>query len=123
LYAGAHLLEILSNHHPEQTAAQLFETIPNSVNTPELSIPVPEAEKLNCVARLIQAAQFEEGCVSTVDGLRVDFQDGFGLVRPSNTGPNLVMRFEGKTETALHRIQSQFRDLFQTLAFDWKLPF
>lgn len=123
LYAGARLLEIVSKNHPQQSVAQLFSTLPNSVNTPEILFPIAESEKMNCVARLIQAAHFETGCISTIDGLRVDFEDGFGLIRPSNTGPNLVMRFEGRTAEALQRIQDQFRELFKILEPDWKLPF
>ena len=122
LYAGARLLEIL-NKHPEETSAEIFASLPDSINTPELSISVTEESKFESVKKLISLAQFHEATVSTIDGLRVDFSDGFGLVRPSNTGPNLILRFEGDTHTALERIQSEFRVLLQTVEPLWKLPF
>lgn len=66
---------------------------------------------------------FEGGEVTDIDGLRVDFSDGWGLVRPSNTSPCLVARFEAETKEALERIQAEFRDLLQSVSKDLKLPF
>lgn len=123
LYAGAKLLEIVSKNHPEETVAELFSKIPNSINTPELILPVTDESKTQIVRELIQRASFEGAMMSQIDGLRVDFKDGFGLVRPSNTGPNLVLRFEGETPEALKRIQTKFRELFQSLDRALILPF
>lgn len=123
LYAGIRLLEIVSRLAPTQTVQQLFSTIPDSVNTPELVLPVSEAEKFSIIERLLTIAHFKEASISTIDGLRVDFKDGFGLVRPSNTGPNLILRFEGDTLQALTRIQAEFRVLLHTLNPQWSLPF
>jgi phosphomannomutase/phosphoglucomutase len=123
LYAGARLLEIVSQHRESKTVAELFKTIPNSINTPELMMAVSDEDKMDIVRELIQKACFEEAEISQIDGLRVDFKDGFGLVRPSNTGPNLVLRFEGETPQALKRIQTKFRELFQSLEQALALPF
>jgi phosphomannomutase/phosphoglucomutase len=128
LYAGARLLEIIANNTKKQTVSELFETIPNSVNTPELTVPIAESLKQTCIHQLIQAASlktegFQDATISTMDGLRIDWADGFGLVRASNTGPNLVLRFEGETRLALERIQNQFRTLFEITKQSWALPF
>ena len=66
---------------------------------------------------------FEDAKVTDIDGLRVDFSDGWGLVRPSNTSPFLVARFEADSEAALERIQTEFRDLLHSVSADLKLPF
>lgn len=128
LYAGARLLEVLSKHHGNaaahpKTAAEIFCELPDSVNTPEIVIPVIESQKFEYVRKLTALAQFPDAEVSTIDGLRVDFKDGFGLVRPSNTGSNLILRFEGDTINALNRIQSQFRDLLRAVDSHWQLTF
>lgn len=123
LYAGARLLEILSEHDKKIAASEIFGTLPDSVNTPELLIQVTEQTKFDRVERLIALAQFPDAKISTIDGLRVDFEDGFGLVRPSNTGPNLILRFEGDTAIALQRIQSEFRRLLVKVDPSWELPF
>ncbi len=123
LYAGARLLEMLSEQNKEITAAKIFSALPDSANTPELLIPVTEQTKFERVKQLVALAQFKDAAMSTIDGLRVDFKDGFGLVRPSNTGPNLILRFEGDTTAALVRIQAEFRELLLKLDREWVLPF
>jgi len=123
MYAAARLLEILSSMRARQTVSEVFDTIPNSLNTPELLLPIAESEKMIRMQALIESAIFENATITTLDGLRVDFEDGFGLVRPSNTGPHWVMRFEGETEFALKRIQTQFRALFRMIGKDERLPF
>lgn len=123
LYAGARLLEILSLLPNNTTASDIFNTLPDSINTPELSISVTEQTKFGSVQQLIALARFQDAAVSTIDGLRVDFKDGFGLVRPSNTGPNLILRFEGDTASALARIQAEFRQLLVDIGPQWDLPF
>jgi len=92
----------------------VFAALPNTVNTPEIQIPVTESPHA-LVDLLVQAARFPDARVTTIDGLRVDFPDGFGLVRASNTTPILVLRFEGTTQAALERIQLRFRELVRAV--------
>ena len=122
LYAGARLLEILSHHCLSSSA--VFAAIPNSVNTPELKVPIAEDKKFTLMQRLIDGANFataEE--VVTIDGLRVTFSDGWGLVRPSNTTPYLILRFEATTTSALKQIQTLFRDWMLSVQPDLTLSF
>ncbi len=122
LYAGASLLEMLSEAFPV-CAADLFKTLPNSFSTPEIILGIAEEDKFSTLKKLIALAYFKEGTLNTIDGLRVDFQDGFGLVRCSNTGPNLIVRFEGDTPEALVRIQRAFAQLLHAVNPGWILPF
>jgi len=110
-YAGARLLEILSRHaHP----GQLLEALPTSHSTPELNVACAEGEPHRLVAQLQALAHFDAPAqVNVIDGLRVDWPDGFGLIRASNTTPVLVLRFEGQTPEALQRIQGQMMALLQ----------
>jgi phosphomannomutase len=106
-YAGARLLEILSRH---ANAAAVLEALPTSFSTPELNVSCAEGEPHQLVEQIQQLVQagspFESSAeVSTIDGLRVDWPDGFGLIRASNTTPVLVLRFEGQTEEALERVR------------------
>ena len=103
-YAGARLLEILSR---EADPSAVLDALPSSFSTPELNVKCAEGEPHALVDRLVQSARFDAPAeVSTIDGLRVDWPDGFGLIRASNTTPVLVLRFEGQTPEALHRIES-----------------
>lgn len=122
LYAGARLLEILADQ--ELDSHSLFATIPNSVNTPELKVLVSEEEKFGVMQQLISSAQFNDASdVNTIDGLRVNFADGWGLVRPSNTTPYLILRFEAINESILKNIQTMFRDWMLSVRPDLVLPF
>ncbi|MDX1900711.1 MAG: phosphomannomutase/phosphoglucomutase [Gammaproteobacteria bacterium] len=121
IYAGARLLELLSQTQENSTA--LFADIPDSVNTPELKIFVDEAEKFSLMAKLADQAGMRSGDVSTIDGLRVNFPDGWGLVRPSNTTPCLVLRFEAESEKVLEKIQNIFRESLLAVKPDLVLPF
>ena len=104
-YAGARLLEILSRH-ADPSAVLL--ALPSSASTPELNVPCAEGEPHTVVQRLQLEERFEPPAqVSLQDGLRVDWPDGFGLIRASNTTPVLVLRFEGHTPQALERIQAE----------------
>jgi len=115
-YAGARLLEILSRH-PDPGA--VLEALPTSFSTPELNVRCAEGEPHGLVDRLIATAQFAApAVVSTIDGIRVDWPDGFGLIRASNTTPVLVLRFEGHTAEALHRIEGQMLALLRTVKPD-----
>lgn len=109
LYAAARLLEIVGSQ--TDSLSVLLKQFPSSISTPELHIAVAEADKFTIVDELIKAADFEDGTVTTIDGLRVDFADGWGLVRASNTGPNLTLRFEADSAAALKRIEEKFREL------------
>ncbi|MEH6812626.1 MAG: phosphomannomutase/phosphoglucomutase [Motiliproteus sp.] len=106
LYAAARLLEILAAG--DRTADQIFDAFPEDVSTPEINIEVTEESKFGIVSKL-QQTKFPGGNASTIDGIRVDYPDGWGLVRASNTTPMLVLRFEAETEEGLQRIRSQFQ--------------
>ncbi|MBN9370440.1 MULTISPECIES: phosphomannomutase/phosphoglucomutase [Hydrogenophaga] len=110
-YAGARLLEILSRH-PDANA--VLNGLPTSHSTPELNVACAEGEPHAVVKALVDLARFEAPArVSTIDGVRVDWPDGFGLIRASNTTPVLVLRFEGQTTEALHRIEATMLDLLK----------
>ncbi|MCC5857227.1 MAG: phosphomannomutase/phosphoglucomutase [Ectothiorhodospiraceae bacterium] len=111
IYTAARLLEILSMD--PRTSTEVFAELPEAASTPELKIDLEEGEPPQVIQRLVAAARFPDAHVNTIDGLRVDFPDGWGLVRASNTTPCLVLRFEADTEEALERIQQQFRELLQ----------
>jgi phosphomannomutase/phosphoglucomutase len=117
LYAGARLLEFLSRHADMGT---VFDSLPDSINTPELQIPLAEGENHRLIARAKFPASIE---VNTIDGVRVEYADGFGLVRASNTTPVLVLRFEADNQAALERIQSEFRLMFRDYAPHAQMPF
>jgi len=121
LYAAARLLEILGKDMRNST--EVFAELPDSVNTPELNIPMREGEPQAYIGRLLENAHFENATVSTIDGLRVDFEDGWGLVRASNTTPVLVLRFEADSDAALARIMEEFRRLMLQIKGDLALPF
>lgn len=121
IYACARLVEILSGD-PRSTA-EVFAELPDSLNTPELNVALPEGENFTFIDKLRTIAKFPEARVTEIDGLRVDFVDGWGLVRASNTTPSLVIRFEADNEQALARIQKQFRELMKQVKPDIEPPF
>jgi phosphomannomutase/phosphoglucomutase len=122
VYAGARLLEILAAEELDIDA--LFAGIPDSVNTPELKIKVSEEAKFLIMEKLIASADFQTAeQVMTIDGLRVNFSDGWGLVRPSNTTPCLVLRFEADSESVMVRIQNLFRQFILAVEPSLELPF
>jgi phosphomannomutase / phosphoglucomutase len=123
LYAGARLLELFANEKTDLSSHDWFAKLPNSQNTPELQLLIAEDQKFSSVEKLIETACFDDAKINTIDGLRVDFEDGFGLVRPSNTSSNLILRFEGDTVQALTRIQEKFRQLLLSVEPNWQLPF
>ena len=121
LYAGARLMEILSR---EADPSAVLDALPQSRSTPELQVPVAEGENHALVTRMQEQASFPGSTeVITIDGLRVEYPDGFGLVRASNTTPVLVCRFESDTDEGLARIQSALRDAVLAAKPDAKLPF
>jgi Phosphomannomutase len=121
LYACTRLLEILSAD-PRPTR-QIFASLPNSISTPELRVDVAEGQQFDFVQDLIESASFEGAQLSTIDGLRADFEDGWGLVRASNTTPSLVMRFDARDEQSLKRIQGEFRRQMLSVDPNLSLPF
>lgn len=121
LYSGARLLEILS-HFDDPSAA--LNALPDSVSTPEQHIKMKEGEPHALIAELQKTAQFAGATeVITIDGLRVEYPDGFGLMRPSNTTPVIVLRFEADNQEALQRIQNTFREVILAAAPNAELPF
>jgi phosphomannomutase/phosphoglucomutase len=122
LYAGARLLEILSR---APDVSQALEGLPDSISTPELNVALAkEGENHALIARLQKSARFEGATeVITIDGLRVEYPDGFGLMRASNTTPVIVLRFEGDTDVAIARIQADFRRVLGEALPGAKLPF
>jgi phosphomannomutase / phosphoglucomutase len=121
LYTACRLLEILSKD--QRSSSEVFASLPDSVNTPELKLAIPEEEKFLFMEQLIQHFNVENATKSTIDGLRVEFEDGWGLIRPSNTTPYLILRFEADTQTGLEGIQAIFRDQLLALDSSLKLPF
>jgi phosphomannomutase len=112
-YAGCRLLEILSQS-PDGNA--VLNALPTSFSTPELNVKCAEGEPHALVEQLIASARFAApAVVCTIDGVRVDWPDGFGLIRASNTTPVLVMRFEGHTPEALHRIEGEMLTLLRSV--------
>jgi phosphomannomutase/phosphoglucomutase len=121
LYAGARMLEILCR---ERNPAAVLEQLPDAVNTPELHLKLAEGENFTLMDKLRQSARFEAAQeVITIDGLRVEYSDGFGLARPSNTTPVIVLRFEAENEAAIKRIQEDFRRAILAVKPGAVLPF
>ncbi|MDR0528104.1 MAG: phosphomannomutase/phosphoglucomutase [Zoogloeaceae bacterium] len=121
LYAGARLLEILSR---EAEIGAALAALPDSVSTPEINVAMREGEPHRLVARLREAGPFPgEESRLTLDGLRVEFSDGFGLARASNTTPVVVLRFEAESALALSRIQEIFRAALAALEPNLPLNF
>ena len=117
-YAGCRLLEILSRY---TDPSKVLDDLPTSFSTPELNVKCEEGEPHRVVAELVKKASFPQAKVSTIDGLRVDWDDGFGLIRASNTTPVLVLRFEGHTQEAMHRIENEMLALLRTVKPDAKI--
>jgi phosphomannomutase/phosphoglucomutase len=121
MYAGARLLEILSR---SADPGAVLQALPDAINTPELQIKLNEGENYALIAELQKSARFDHPLeVNTIDGLRVEYADGFGLARSSNTTPVVVLRFEADNEAALKRIQADFRRVILAAKPDAKLPY
>ncbi|SFU59828.1 phosphomannomutase/phosphoglucomutase [Halomonas korlensis] len=122
LYGAARLLEILSKQADD--ADTFFARYPQDLSTPEINITVTDETKFDLVARLAREGDFgDDGIKTTLDGIRVDYPDGWGLCRASNTTPVLVLRFEGKNEAALARVQRRFGEALSRVAPEIVLPF
>jgi phosphomannomutase/phosphoglucomutase len=122
LYAGARMLELLSRTpDPSRT----LEALPDSISTPEINIALDkEGDNHRLIEKLQKNAKFDGATgVNTIDGLRVEYSDGFGLMRASNTTPVLVLRFEGDSDAALSRIQRDFKRALLEAKPDARVPF
>jgi len=121
LYTGARLLEILSR---ATDGNPLLKNLPNSPSTPELNIKMAEGEPFTLIDKLKAEGKFEGAEeIITIDGVRVEYADGFGLARPSNTTPVVVLRFEADNTAALERIQANFRQALTAVWPGIQLPF
>ncbi len=121
LYTGARLLEIVSR---AADPCAMLEALPQDVSTPELKLEMEEGQPFTLIQALQEQGQFPDAQrVITIDGVRAEYPDGFGLARPSNTTPVVVLRFEAQTPEALERIQADFRRELSKLAPQAQLPF
>ncbi len=123
IYAAARLTEILAADPEGRTPQEIFDTLPKGVSTPELKIPLAEGDHYKFIEKFQQKASFEGARVTTIDGVRADWSDGWGLVRASNTTPVLVLRFDADNQTALERIQAAFRKQLKDVDPNLALPF
>ncbi len=121
IYAGARLCELLSKL--SESPSEVFAALPDTINTPELRLDFAEGEHYAFIDAFQSSARFENGEMHTIDGVRVDYDGGFGLVRASNTTPMLIMRFEADTQSLLETIQSEFRREMVSIAPELTLPF
>jgi phosphomannomutase/phosphoglucomutase len=121
IYAAARLLEILGG--AETPPEAILNALPTSYSTPELKVQMKEGENHDFIEAFRLSAKFEGAQISTIDGLRADFEDGWGLVRASNTTPILVVRFDAESEMALERIKESFRKQMLAINADLQLPF
>ena len=121
MYAAGRLAEILSTHG--ESLDESIATFPATINTPEIIIPLPEEDKFRLIKKIVDNSDFPSGKVNTMDGIRVDFTDGWGLVRASNTGPALTARFEANTEENLEIIMEEFRTRIAQADPDLELNF
>ena len=121
LYSAARLLEILSRD--DRPVSEIFGEIPDSVNTPELGIKFEEGEHHKFMQAFIENAKFDGAKLTTIDGIRADFDKGWGLVRASNTTPSLVIRFEADSQSDLEQIQANFRTAMLDVNPNIDLPF
>ena len=111
IYAAARLIEIVGSQ--TETLADLMAEFPMSCWTPEIRVPVAEASKFHVMQNIVDEGGFGDGTITTLDGLRVDYANGWGLVRASNTTPSLTLRFEADDEASLAEIQEVFRSQLQ----------
>ena len=119
IYSAARLIEILGSE--SRSIDEVFSQFPVTYSTPEIKIATTETKKFKVIEALAESADFGDGALTTIDGLRVDYSDGWGLIRPSNTSPVLSLRFEADAPSALERIQETFQA--QLAAVDPELKF
>ncbi|MCZ6804866.1 MAG: phosphomannomutase/phosphoglucomutase [Proteobacteria bacterium] len=121
LYTAARFVEIFTN--AKESPTDLFAELPEGVSTPELRMPLSEDQHAGFMEELIEKMAVSNADTIVIDGLRIEYSDGWGLARPSNTSPYIILRFEGESESALERIKSEFRGVIQLITPDVELPF
>jgi phosphomannomutase/phosphoglucomutase len=121
IYGAARLLEILSQS--DRTPTEILKELPTGVSTPEMKVEMKEGENHTFIEKFQETAQFPQAKVSTIDGLRADFEDGWGLCRASNTTPVVILRFEADDEEALNRIQQEFAQRMLEIDPGLNLPY
>jgi len=121
LYSAARMLEILSQR--SETASEIFNALPDSYNTPEINIHFKEGEHYKFMDKFTSEAEFTGADITTIDGMRVNFSNGWGLIRPSNTTPCLVLRFEANDEATLEKIQALFHEQLLKVDNTLDIPF
>ncbi len=121
IYATSRLLEIITLR--DQDLDTIFEDLPELPNTPEIIVPIDEDKKFSFIKQLVAQGNFENGKITTIDGLRVDFASSWGLVRASNTGPALTLRFEGDSDEALAEVQAIVKREVSKVDGTLELPF
>jgi len=112
LYVAARLIQIISEANT--SSEEIFDQFVEGCSTPEIKVEVPEELKFSLMDRLLEIANFPGSRIITLDGLRVEYADGWGLVRASNTSPSLLLRFEADTPARMNEIQTQFRTLIRS---------
>ena len=111
IYAGARMLEIVS----EADNSDLLDNLPKSCSTPEINISVGDKEKFNVVEEFKKRMDFKEAKIIDIDGIRVEFKSGWGLLRPSNTSPVLVLRFEATSNGEIEVIKEKFKKILYSI--------
>ena len=107
IYAGSRMLEILSEK--EKNSSDIFSELPQNLSTPEINISVSDENKFSIISKLIKILEKESGEINSLDGIRIDRDSCWGLIRASNTSPNLVLRFEGNSPQDLDDIKNVFK--------------
>ena len=110
IYAGARILEIIA-----ESEEDIFSTIPNMFSTPEINIPAEDYKKFSIVRDFVKNSRFDEANIIDIDGIRVEFKKGWGLLRASNTSPVLVLRFEAESREYLEEIKNIFYEKLRTI--------
>ena len=121
LYTASRFIEIFSNS--KKTPTELFEQLPYGVSTPELRMFLKEQEHDNFMKKFTENIRSLDAEIIDIDGLRVEYKDSWGLVRPSNTSPYIIFRFEADVELELERIQAEFRKIINLIKPNTKIPF
>lgn len=121
LYTAARFIEIFTNAKISPT--ELFAELPEGISTPELRLPLEEGQHASFMQALAGTLSSNNAEVIDIDGVRIEHADGWGLARPSNTSPYIVLRFEGESDSVLERIQSEFRDAIKQVLPDVDVPF
>jgi phosphomannomutase/phosphoglucomutase len=121
VYAASRLLEILVLYN--KPFSEVVADLPKQMSTPEIIIKIPDEDKFDIVQRFSDAANFPGAKLLEIDGIRVEYREAWGLLRASNTSPALTLRFEARSEGALQKIQSMFREQLKAVAPDIQLDF